>query len=152
MKLLNIVTLLTLKVVLGDHPTRLKTISTIFKFKLSKSIPPKYRNIDVPTVCALLKQNISHLIHQHFGRVSSTRLKLMARKRLMEVLPENLPGLEEPYHMFLLTRATKIPGGPRTDVSKLDPGFMLHMDFVFLNVEIIRGFASTLVAICSANS
>ena len=37
MNLLNIVTLLTLKVFLGNHPTRLKTISTIFKSKLSKS-------------------------------------------------------------------------------------------------------------------
>ena len=35
--LLNIVTLLTLKVVLGYHSTRLKTILTIFKSKLSKS-------------------------------------------------------------------------------------------------------------------
>ena len=37
LKLLNIMPLLSLKVVLGDHPTRLKTISTIFKSKLSKS-------------------------------------------------------------------------------------------------------------------
>ena len=36
--LLNIVTLLTLKVVLGDHPTRLATILTIFNSKLSRSI------------------------------------------------------------------------------------------------------------------
>ena len=38
LKLLNIVTLLTLKVVLGDHPTRLATILTIFDSKLSRSI------------------------------------------------------------------------------------------------------------------
>ena len=37
MKVLNIVTLLNLKVVLEDHPIRLKTVSTIFKSKLSKS-------------------------------------------------------------------------------------------------------------------
>ena len=37
LNLLNIVNLLTLKVILGDHPNRLKTISTLFKSKLSNS-------------------------------------------------------------------------------------------------------------------
>ena len=35
LNVLNIVTLLTLNIVLVDHPTRLKTISTIFKSKFS---------------------------------------------------------------------------------------------------------------------
>ena len=38
LNLLNIVTLLALKVVLGDHPTRLATIFTIFNLKFSRSI------------------------------------------------------------------------------------------------------------------
>ena len=38
LNLLNIVTLLTLKIILGDHPTRLATILTIFNSKLSRSI------------------------------------------------------------------------------------------------------------------
>ena len=38
LKLLNIVTFLTLKVVIGDHPTRLATILTIFTSKFSISI------------------------------------------------------------------------------------------------------------------
>ena len=38
LNLLKIVTLLTLKVVLGDHHTRLATIYTIFNSKLSRSI------------------------------------------------------------------------------------------------------------------
>ena len=37
LNLLNIVALLTFKVVLGDHHTRLKKILTIFKSKLSRS-------------------------------------------------------------------------------------------------------------------
>ena len=56
----------------------------------------KDNNIVVPTVCVLSKQNLSQLIHQQFGHFSSTRLKQMARKGLMEGLPENLPELEEP--------------------------------------------------------
>ena len=38
LNLLNTVTLLTLKVVLGDHPTRRATILTTFNLKLSRSI------------------------------------------------------------------------------------------------------------------
>ena len=38
LNLFNIVTFLTLKAVLGDHPTRLKTILTIFKSIFSESI------------------------------------------------------------------------------------------------------------------
>ena len=53
MKLLNIVTLFTLKVVLGYHINRIKTILTIFKSKISKVNPQINRNIFVPTVCAL---------------------------------------------------------------------------------------------------
>ena len=70
----------------------------------------------------------------------------------MEGLPENLPELEEPCPICLLTKETKISRGPTTDVSKFVPGFMLQMDFSFFNVESIRGFTSTFVAICSANS
>ena len=76
----------------------------------------------------------------------------MARKGLMEGLPDNLPELEEPCHICLLTKATKITRGPTTDVSKFSPGFMLQMDFAFFNVESIRGFTSTFVAICSATA
>ena len=52
----------------------------------------------------------------------------------------------------MMTKATKIPRGSTTDVSKISPGFMLQMDFSFFNVESIRGFTSTFVAICSATS
>ena len=76
----------------------------------------------------------------------------MARKGLREGLPETLPELEEPCPIFLLTKATKISRGPATDVSKFAPGFMLQMDFAFSNVESIREFTSTFVAICYANS
>ena len=76
----------------------------------------------------------------------------MARKGLMEGLPENLPELEEPCPICLLTKATKISRGPTTDVSKFAPGFMLQMDFAFFNVGSIHGFTSTFVAIYSDTS
>ena len=70
----------------------------------------------------------------------------------MEGIPENLTGLEEPCPIFLLTKATKIPKDPTTDVSNFAPGFTLQMDSAFFNVEIIRGFTSTFVSVCSYTS
>ena len=70
----------------------------------------------------------------------------------MEGLPENLPELEEPCPIYLLTKATKIPRDPTTDVLKFAPCFMLQMDFSFFNVESIHGFTSTFMAIWSATS
>ena len=49
----------------------------------------------------------------------------------MEGLTENLPELEEPFPICILTKATKISRGSTTDVSKFAPGFMLQMDFAF---------------------
>ena len=59
---------------------------------------------------------------------------------------------KKPALFCLLTKLTKISRGPTTDISKFVPGFMFLMDFTFFNVEIIRGFTSESVAICSANS
>ena len=87
-----------------------------------------------------------------FGHVSITRLKRMARKGLMEGLPENVPELKEPWPIYLLTKATKIPRGPTTDISKFAPEFMHQMDFAFFNVESIRVLTSTSVAVCFATS
>ena len=55
LNLLNIVTVLKLKVVLGDHPTKLKTIYTIFILKFVKANPQRNRDIFVPTILALSK-------------------------------------------------------------------------------------------------
>ena len=76
----------------------------------------------------------------------------MAKKVLMKVLPTNLPDLEEPCLIFLLNKIDKFTIGPNIDVSKISPGFMLKIDFSFFNVESIRGFSSTFLAICSATS
>ena len=76
----------------------------------------------------------------------------MAGKVLMEVLPENLPDLEEPCHICLFTKSTKITRVPTIGVLKISPGFMLQMDFAFFNIESIHGFTSTFLDICSYNS
>ena len=70
----------------------------------------------------------------------------------MEGLPENFPELEKPCPICHLTKATKIPRGPTTDVSKFSPKFMLQMDFAFFDIESISGFTLTFVYMCSATS
>ena len=54
------------------------------QIKIFKVNPHRDTNF-LPTVCALSKQNISHLIHHHFGRVYITRLKQMAKKASLKV-------------------------------------------------------------------
>ena len=75
------------------------------------------------------KKTLSQLIHHNLGRVFTTRLKRMTGKGLMEFPSENIPYLEESRHICILNKATKINRGPTTDVSTVDPGFLLHMDF-----------------------
>ena len=87
-------------------------------------------------------------MNKWFGRVSIASLKLMARKWL----PKTLPDLENSCPICILTKATKIPRRPTIDVSKFSPGFMLLVYFSFFNVESIRGFTLTFVAICSDTS
>ena len=106
--------------------------------------PHRDKNIVVPTVCGLSKQTLYQIIHQRFDHVSITQLKWMAIKGLVEGLSENIPELEEPCPICLLTKATEIPRGPTIDVSKFAPGFMLQMDFAFFNVESIRGLPQLL--------
>ena len=76
----------------------------------------------------------------------------MAIKGLMKGLPKNLSDLEEPCPICLLSKTTKITICLTIDISKFAPGFMLQINFAFFNVEIIRAFNSTFVAICSSNS
>ena len=52
---------LTLKVIIGDHHTRLKTILTIFKYKFVKVNPHIDKIVAVLTVCALSKNKSLNL-------------------------------------------------------------------------------------------
>ena len=76
----------------------------------------------------------------------------MSIKGLIESIPQNIPYLEEPCPICLMTKSNRIPRDPTTDVSKFPHGFMLQMNFSFFNVESISGFTSAFVAICSATS
>ena len=76
----------------------------------------------------------------------------MSIKVLMEGLPVNISDLEESCPILILTKATKITRSPTTDVSTFPPGLMLHVNFAFFSIEIIRGFTLTFMSICYAPS
>ena len=46
----------------------------------------------------------------------------MARKIIMEGLPTNIPDLDEPYTICILTKAINIPRGLTIDVSNFTLG------------------------------
>ena len=121
-------------------PSRILTYYTqnnldYLKIEIVKVNPQGIGNNVIPTICALSKYNMSWFIHQNFGHVLINSMKLMARKLHMKGLPTNIPDLEDPFPIFLLTKVTKIFKGLTIEVSKVTPGFMLQMDFVFFNVE-----------------
>ena len=66
------------------------------QIKIVKVKPHINRNIFVPNVCALPKQNLYQLIHQNFGHVSITRLKLMAIKGSWKVSQKISPNWKIP--------------------------------------------------------
>ena len=76
----------------------------------------------------------------------------MTRKGLMKSIPKIYLTWNSAAPIFLLTKETRIPRGPTIGVSKSTPGFMLQTDFVFFNVESIRGFTPTFVNIYSSTS
>ena len=74
------------------------------QIKNVKVNPHRDRDIVVPTVCALSKQNLSYIILHRFGHVSITRLKLMVRKVIMEGLPEISLTWNNPALFCLFTK------------------------------------------------
>ena len=130
LNLLNVVTLLTLKVILRDHPTRLKKY-WLYSNRNCQSQPSKIQEYCCPNCLCTIKTKLSQLIYQRFGRIYNSRLKRISRKVIMEVLPKILPDLGKPCYICLLNKATKINRVTTPDVSKFAPGFMLRMDFFF---------------------
>ena len=65
----------------------------------------------------------------------------------MEGLLTNIPNLEDPRVIFILTKSTEFIMGHTIDVSKFDPGCMLQMYFELFYVETTREFTPTFVAI-----
>ena len=124
MKLLNILNLLTLNIVIRDHPTRLKTILTILKSKLSTF-----------TETIILFSQISVHYKKKLSTYSSefwsclyNKTKRNGKKSTHGRSTRKSSWLIRTLTYFFLTKATKITRGPTTDVSRFAPEFMLQMD------------------------
>ena len=107
LNLLNIVNLLIFKVVLNNYLNRLKTVSTIFKSKFSNSTVRE---------TGILFSQLSMHLKKYLSDYSSSfwsclyyQTKTNFKKRTHRGSTRNIPGLEEPWPIFLLTKETKIP-------------------------------------------
>ena len=76
----------------------------------------------------------------------------MEKKGSVHGLPSNLPNLEKTCKFFLLFKANIITMGPKIDVSKFPPGFMLQMYLYFFNFENIHRMTYIFVAMCYSTS
>ena len=87
------------------------------QIKIVKVKPERNRNIVAPSICGLLKRNLSQRINQNFVSVSITGLIQISRKGLITGLPTNISDLEEPCHICIFTKSTKMNRGLTIDVS-----------------------------------
>ena len=75
-------------------PLRTRNNLYYIQIKIVKVNPQKNRNIVLPTLCGLSKNNLYSLIHQQIGHVFISSPRLMARKLLKHFLPKQIPDLE----------------------------------------------------------
>ena len=83
LNLLNIVALLTFKVVLRRSPYQTQKNLDYLQIEIVKVNPHRDKNIVVPTVCGLSKENISQLIHQLFFSCLCYQIKTNGKKRTL---------------------------------------------------------------------
>ena len=91
---LNLLNIVTLWIIPEDQPYQTQNNLDYIQIEIFKVNPQRDRNIFFWTVCELSKGNLYQLIHQYFGHISITRLKIMARKGLMDSILENIYDLE----------------------------------------------------------
>ena len=109
LNLLNIVTLLNLKVILGYHPIRPKKISTILKSKISKSILVETGML-LSQLSVHFQNKISlSLLIRFLVLYIIPDLKLMTRKGLMGYLPEISLTWKNPALFFSWPRQLELP-------------------------------------------
>ena len=89
------------------------------KIEIVKVNPKRISNIVVPTVFDISKHNHFHIVHQHFGPCIGYQDKTNGQKRAHERYPKNLPDLEYPLPIFILTEANKITSGQTIGLSKI---------------------------------
>ena len=89
-------------------------------------------------------RRLGQLVHQKWGHQSNKQLNQLARRGLIDEMPRSIPELEDDFPICTMTKATKLPQNPSIDVTDFAPGFLLHMDFTFVDVLSICHFTALL--------
>ena len=94
---------------------------------------------------------VLHLLLQHASK--STIMKMIKSNSLAD-LPDfsKLKDFHCSCAVCNIAKATKIPRGKVTDVTKLPPFQRLHVDFSFFGVTSIRGYTTALDIVCASTS
>ena len=82
----------------------------------------------VPTACQARSLS-PQLIHQKCGHFFHARIVDLAKRKLVEGIPTNIPKLETPCPICLATKSVHHPRRPPADYTLLKPGQQLHMDW-----------------------
>ena len=77
------------------------------------------------------------------------RVTELAKRKLIDGIPVHIPKLDKECPICLATKSIHHPRRPPTDYILLKPGEQLHMDWCFIGVPSIRGFASILCIKCA---
>ena len=92
----------------------------------------------------LTPQLTPQLIHQKCCHFHYDRTLFLAKHKLIDGLPVNLPPMTKPCPICLQVKSHKLPRCPSIDHTKTLHGEYLHMDFAFMPQSSIRGFTGFL--------
>ena len=91
------------------------------------------------------------ILHRCCGHISDNKLAQMCRLGTLKDLPPRFSTTHQIHRcqcwMFWQDKSKHIPYGPTIDTTKLPPGSLIHMDFMFPNTTSIRGFTSILLIV-----
>lgn len=107
--------------------------------------------ISQPTIACMTSRGINvQYIHQKFDHHNLSIINKMKNLNLMTGMPTKIPNFHYSYDcpICLLSKATKVPRTPYQYKEHYISGEFFCLDFSFWNVISIRGFTSSLSAIC----
>ena len=98
------------------------------------------------------KHSISwDLIHHRILRPSESVMKEMCHNKTLDGLQKNCTNKihTSTCTIYYTAKTTTIIKGTTVDTSNLQPGELIHMEFVFYNVTSIHGFTSMITPVCA---
>lgn len=124
------------------------------QFRLRRLIPIIHISSNIipqPTIACMTSRGINvQYIHQKFDHRNLSIINKMKNLNLMTGMPTKIPNFHYSHDcpICLLSKATKVPRTPYQYKEHYISGKFFCLDFSFWNVISIRGFTSSLSAIC----